>query len=159
MEEDRYLTRQWNEFIASRTGGSVVQPGVFIAIGNNGWLISTTSRQYKPTFDLNRTVVEKAEAFGFDFALSTIGSHGFGGACDFWDYNLESFTPVAGLAAAASRIRIFATGAVLTMPPPFAARTAAAIDSISHGRLWVNIASGWQRREYTQMVVWTGAKH
>jgi pyrimidine oxygenase len=46
-----------------------MQLGVFIPIGNNGWLISTTSPQYKPSFDLNRTVVEKAEGFGFDFAL------------------------------------------------------------------------------------------
>ena len=52
--------------------------GVFIPIGNNGWLISTTSPQYKPSFDLNREVVEKAERFGFDFALSMIKLHGFG---------------------------------------------------------------------------------
>src|SRR2546430_807228 len=37
--------------------------GVFIPIGNNGWLISTTSPQYKPSFDLNREVVQKAERF------------------------------------------------------------------------------------------------
>jgi pyrimidine oxygenase len=35
-------------------------------------LISTTSPQYQPSFDLNREVVEKAERFGFDFALSMI---------------------------------------------------------------------------------------
>ena len=35
--------------------------GVFIPIGNNGWLISTTSPQYKPSFDLNKTIVQKAE--------------------------------------------------------------------------------------------------
>jgi hypothetical protein len=29
-----------------------VQLGVFIPIGNNGWLISTTSPQYLPSFDL-----------------------------------------------------------------------------------------------------------
>jgi hypothetical protein len=46
--------------------------GVLIPIGNNGWLISTTSPQYKPSFDLNLRVVEKAERFGFDFALSMI---------------------------------------------------------------------------------------
>ena len=46
--------------------------GVFIPIGNNGWLISTTSPQYKPSFDLNCEVVQKAERFGFDFALSMI---------------------------------------------------------------------------------------
>ncbi|TBR29640.1 MAG: pyrimidine utilization protein A, partial [Reyranella sp.] len=34
--------------------------GVFIPIGNNGWLISKTSPQYMPTFDLNRQIVQKA---------------------------------------------------------------------------------------------------
>jgi pyrimidine oxygenase len=45
------------------------------------------------------------------------------------------------------------------MPPPIAARMAVTIDSISHGRFGVNIISGWQRREYTQMGVWPGAEH
>ena len=35
--------------------------GVFLPIGNNGWIISTTSPQYMPTFELNRTVTDKAE--------------------------------------------------------------------------------------------------
>jgi pyrimidine oxygenase len=46
--------------------------GVFIPIGNNGWLISTTSPQYLPSFELNRIVVEKAERYGFEFALSMV---------------------------------------------------------------------------------------
>ncbi len=45
------------------------------------------------------------------------------------------------------------------MPPPIAARMAVTIDSISHGRFGVNIISGWQRREYTQMGIWPGAEH
>ena len=136
-----------------------MQLGVFTPIGNNGWLISTTSPQYMPTFDLNRTIVEKAEHFGFDFALSMIKLHGFGGPSQFWDHNLESFTLMAGLAAVTKRIQLFATCAVLTMPPPIAARMAVTIDSISHGRFGVNIISGWQRREYTQMGIWPGAEH
>ncbi|MBN8875604.1 MAG: pyrimidine utilization protein A [Rhodospirillales bacterium] len=136
-----------------------MQIGIFIPIGNNGWLISTTSPQYKPSFDLNRTVVEKAERFGFDFALSMIKLHGFGGPSRFWDYNLESFTLMAGLAAVTTRIQLFATCAVLTLPPPIAARMAVTIDSISHGRFGMNIISGWQRREYTQMGIWPGAEH
>jgi pyrimidine oxygenase len=136
-----------------------MQLGVFIPIGNNGWLISTTSPQYMPSFDLNRTIVEKAERFGFDFALSMIKLHGFGGPSQFWDHNLESFTLMAGLAAVTTRIQLFATCAVLTMPPPIAARMATTIDSISHGRFGVNIISGWQRREYTQMGIWPGPEH
>src|SRR6201987_5542759 len=108
-----------------------MQLGVFIPIGNNGWLISTTSPQYKPSFDLNREVVQKAERFGFDFALSMIKLHGFGGPSRFWDYNLESFTLMAGLAAVTSRIELMATVAVLTLPPALCARMAMTIDSIS----------------------------
>ena len=136
-----------------------MQLGVFIPIGNNGWLISTTSPQYMPSFDLNRTIVEKAERFGFDFALSMIKLHGFGGPSQFWDHNLESFTLMAGRAAVTSRIQLFATCAVLTMPPPIAARMAVTIDSIAPGRFGVNIISGWQRAEYAQMGIWPGADH
>ena len=133
--------------------------GVFIPIGNNGWLISTTSPQYMPSFELNRTVVEKAERFGFEFALSMIKLHGFGGPSQFWDHNLESFTLMAGLAAVTKRIELFATCAVLTMPPPIAARMAVTIDSIAPGRFGVNIISGWQRAEYAQMGIWPGSEH
>src|SRR5438045_7022400 len=123
-----------------------MEPGVFIPIGNNGWLISTTSPQYKPSFDLNLDVVHKAERFGFDFALSMIKLHGFGGPSQFWDYNLESFTLMAGLAAATTRIRLFATCAVLTLPPPLAARMAVTLDSMSPGRFWINTSSATQQR-------------
>jgi len=113
--------------------------GVFIPIGNNGWIISKTSPQYKPSFDLNLEVVRKAEDYGMEFALSMIKLRGFGGESEFWDYNLESFTLMAGLAAATSKIKLYASAAVLTMPPAFAARMATTVDSISHGRFGVNI--------------------
>ena len=133
-----------------------MQLGVFIPIGNNGWLISTTSPQYKPSYDLNKAIVEKAEAFGFDFALSMIKLRGFGGPSEFWDYNLESFTLMAGLAAVTTRIKLFATIGVLSIPAPIIARMAVTIDSISHGRFGVNIISGWQEKEYSQMGIWPG---
>ena len=91
--------------------------GVFVPIGNNGWLISTHAPQYMPTFELNKAIVQKAEHYGFDFALSMIKLRGFGGKTEFWDHNLESFTLMAGLAAVTSRIQIYATAATLTLPP------------------------------------------
>jgi pyrimidine oxygenase len=112
-----------------------------------------------PTFELNRTVTEKAERFGFEFALSMIKLHGFGGPSEYWDHNLESFTMMAGLAAVTKRIKLMATCAVLVMPPAITARMAVTIDSIAPGRFGVNIVSGWQRREYTQMGLWPGAEH
>jgi hypothetical protein len=77
----------------------------------------------------------------------------------FWDYGLESFTLMAGLAAVTTRIKLFASIAVLTMPPPVAARMAVTIDSIAPGRFGVNIVSGWQKAEYAQMGIWPGTEH
>jgi len=133
--------------------------GVFIPINNNGWIISATSPQYMPSFELNKRVVEKAEAYGFDFALSMIKLHGFGGKTEFWDHGLESFTLMAGLAAVTKKIRLYASTAVLTIPPAIVARMAVTIDSISGGRFGVNIVSGWHKVEYSQMGLWPGDHH
>lgn len=130
--------------------------GVFIPIGNNGWLISKTSPQYKPSFDLNREIVQRAERHGLDFALSMIKLRGFGGESEFWDYNLESFTLMAGLAAVTEQIKLFASVAVLTIPPAIVARMAVTVDSIAPGRFGVNIVSGWHTAEYKQMGLWPG---
>ena len=133
--------------------------GVFIPIGNNGWLISTTSPQYMPTFELNKQIVLKAEHYGLDFALSMIKLRGFGGKSEFWDHNLESFTLMAGLAAVTERIQLYATVAVLTIPPAIVARMASTIDSISGGRFGLNVITGWQRPEYSQMGLWPGDEY
>jgi pyrimidine oxygenase len=121
--------------------------GIFIPIGNNGWLISETSPKYMPTFELNKAIVQKAESYGFDFALSMIKLRGFGGKTEHWDYNLESFTLMAGLAAVTSKIKLFASSAILTLPPAIVARMATTIDSIAPGRFGVNIVTGWQIAE------------
>src|SRR4029450_5807589 len=142
----------------SRTG-CTMEIGVFIPIGNNGWLISSTSPQYTPSFDLNREVVLRAERYGFDFALSMIKLRGFGGKSRYWDDNLESFTLMAGLASIPSRIELYATVAVLTMPPPLTARMGMTIDSISRGLFAVNLVTGWQKAEYDQMGLWPGDEH
>jgi pyrimidine oxygenase len=133
--------------------------GVFIPIGSNGWLVSTTSPQYRPSFNLNRRVTLNAERYGFDFALSMIKLRGFGGKSEFWDHNLESFTLMAGLAAVTSRIRLYATVPTLAVPPAIAARMCSTIDSISNGRFGLNVITGWQRPEYSQMGLWPGDEY
>ncbi len=133
--------------------------GVFLPIGNNGWLISTTSPQYMPTFELNRDVTLMAEKYGFEFALSMIKLRGFGGPSEYWDHNLESFTLMAGLASITTRVKLFASVAVLTVPPALLARMAVTIDAIAPGRFGVNIVSGWQKAEYEQMGIWPGEAH
>jgi len=136
-----------------------MQVGVFVPINNNGWLISENSPQYMPSFDLNKEIAQRAEHYGLDFLLSMIKLRGFGGRTEFWEYGLESFTLMAGLAAVTSRIKIYATCPTLIIPPAFAARMCNTIDSISHGRFGLNLITGWQRPEYSQMGLWPGDEH
>lgn len=133
-----------------------IDVGVFIPIGNNGWLISTTSPQYKPSFELNKQIVQKAEKYNLDFALSMIKLRGFGGPSEFWDHNLESFTLMSALAAVTTKIKLFASSAILTLPPALVARMATTIDSVAPGRFGINIVTGWQAAEYSQMGLWPG---
>ncbi len=136
-----------------------MEVGIFTPIGNNGWLISENSPQYMPSFDLNKEIALKAESYGVDFLLSMIKLRGFGGKTEFWEYNLESFTLMAGLAAVTEKIKIYATCPTLVIPPAFCARMCNTIDSISHGRFGLNLITGWQRPEYSQMGLWPGDEH
>ncbi|WP_343614011.1 pyrimidine utilization protein A [Novosphingobium sp.] len=136
-----------------------MQVGVFVPINNNGWLISENAPQYLPSFDLNKQIAQSAEKHGLDFLLSMIKLRGFGGKTQFWEYGLESFTLMAGLAAVTERIKIFATCPTLIIPPAFAARMCNTVDSISHGRFGLNLITGWQPPEYTQMGLWPGEEH
>jgi pyrimidine oxygenase len=136
-----------------------MQVGVFVPINNNGWLISENAPQYKPSFDMNKQIALSAEKHGLDFLLSMIKLRGFGGKTEFWEYGLESFTLMAGLAAVTERIKIYATCPTLVIPPAFAARMCNTIDSISHGRFGLNLITGWQRPEYSQMGMWPGDEH
>uniref|UniRef100_UPI0035CB4A42 pyrimidine utilization protein A n=1 Tax=uncultured Methylobacterium sp. TaxID=157278 RepID=UPI0035CB4A42 len=90
---------------------------------------------------------------------SMIKLRGFGGKTEFWDHNLESFTLMAGLAAVTTRIKLFATVPTLCIPPAITARMASTIDSISDGRFGLNLITGWQKPEYSQMGLWPGDEY
>ena len=133
--------------------------GVFLPNGRNGSLVSTTSPQYDPTWELNRDVTLLAERAGFEIALSMVKFRGFGGPSGYWDQALDSFTLMAALAVATRRIQLFASVGVLALAPAVAARMAATIEAIAPGRFGVNIVSGWQMAEYDQMGIWPGQSH
>ncbi len=86
--------------------------------------------------------------------LSQSKWRGYGGAAQHWDYALESFTLMSALAAASSRIRLFASVGVRTIHPAVAAKMAVTIDDVSNGRFGLNIVAGWDQREYAQMGLW-----
>jgi pyrimidine oxygenase len=130
---------------------SKLELGVFLPIGNNGFLMSQTAPQYAPSFEMNKQIAILAENLGFDFVFSMSKWRGFGGATHFWDTTLESISLMTGLAAVTSRIGIIATVQPVLFPPAVAAKLAATIDDISGGRFGINIVTGSFLDEYTQM--------
>jgi pyrimidine oxygenase len=128
-----------------------VDLGVFLPVTNNGWVISRTSPQFLPSFDLNRRICQLAERAGFTYLFSMAKWRGFGGATDFWKYSLESMMLTAGLAAHVPNVRLIASIAPALIHPAVFAKMAATLDDITGGRLGINIVSAGNPGEYTQM--------
>lgn len=128
--------------------------GVFLPISNNGWIISKTSPQFLPTFELNRDVCSIAEEIGFTYVFSMAKWRGFGGETEFWKHSLESTMLMAGLAAYVPRLRLIASVAPVLIHPAIFAKMAATLDDVTGGRLGVNIVSAANPGEYTQMALY-----
>jgi pyrimidine oxygenase len=125
--------------------------GVFLPIGNNGFMITETAPQYAPSFEMNKQISVLAENMGFDYVFSMSKWRGFGGSTHFWESTLESVVLMTGLAAVTSRIGVIATIQPVLFPPAVAAKMAATLDGLSNGRLGINIVTGSFLDEYGQM--------
>src|SRR5712692_11149098 len=123
--------------------------GVFMPVGNNGWLLSKTAPQYLPTYELNRDVARLAERIGFDYLFSMAKWSGYGGETHFWDYSIESFTLMAALAEVTTQLRLVASISPILIHPTIVAKMMATLDDISGGRIALNIVSS--DTEYNRM--------
>lgn len=130
--------------------------GVFLPNGSNGYIPSCAAPRYLPTFEHNKAISIEAERQGLDFVLSMMKYRGFGGESGYWDACLETFTLMAGIAAVTDRIGLFPSVTLLAHHPAVCARMVATIDDISGGRCGLNIVTGWNKPEYTQMGLWRG---
>lgn len=125
--------------------------GVFLPIGNNGFVMSTSSPQYHPTFEHNREISVLAEQIGLDYVFSMSKWRGYGGEIEFWDHTLESMTLMTGLAAATERVGLIATVNPLLFHPALLAKMAATANDIAGGRFGLNLITGAALEEYAQM--------
>jgi pyrimidine oxygenase len=123
--------------------------GVFMPVGNNGWIISKTAPQYMPTYQLNKDTAQLAERIGFDYVFSMAKWTGYGGETRFWDFSAESFTMMAALAPVTTNLRLVASVAPILIHPAIVAKMAVTLDDISGGRLGINIVSS--DTEYRRM--------
>jgi pyrimidine oxygenase len=134
--------------------------GIFLPNAKGGAIMATGyPPQYYPTWELNKKNAVIAENAGFEFLLSMVKWRGFGGETNHWDYSLESFTLMAACAAITTRIQLYASVAIPTIHPGVIAKMTSTIDDISKGRFGVNIVSGWNKLEYSQMGLWRGDEY
>jgi pyrimidine oxygenase len=136
-----------------------VELGVFIPVGNGGWITSTTSPQLPATYEYNKQVTLLAEELGFDFALSMAKWRGYGGPSQHWDFTLESLTTMSGLAEATSRIQVWGTVHTMIFHPAVVAKMAAVLDQISNGRFGLNLVAGSNPVDQGQMGLWRDLDH
>lgn len=141
------------------TSEKSVEFGVFLPVGNGGWITSTTSPQLPATYDYNKQVAILAEELGFDFALAMAKWRGYGGPSKHWDVTLESMTAMAGIAEATSRIGVWGTVHTMVFHPAVVAKMSAVIDQISKGRFGLNIVSGSNPSDQGQMGLWMDLDH
>lgn len=130
--------------------------GIFLPNGQNGYIMSSGSPQYLPSFEHNKAIAIAAEEAGFEMVLSMMKYRGFGGETNYWDACLETFTLMAGLAAVTSKLELFPSVTLPALHPALVARMVATIDDISGGRCGLNIVTGWNKAEYDQMGLWPG---
>lgn len=121
--------------------------GVFgLNISSAGGLTKGPDR-HEPSWEQNLDLVRQAEAAGFEAAVPISRWRGFEGETNPWGRSLESYTWAAALAAATTRITVWATSHVLSVSPLMAAKQLATIDHISGGRVGLNTVAGWHGKE------------
>lgn len=128
--------------------------GVFLPIGNGGWMVSTTAPHPEASYAYNKQVALDAEEAGLDFIMTMAKWKGFGGTTDHWGETLESMTLMSGLAEATSRVKIWATMHANVHHPAIAAKMYTTLQQISGGRAGMNIVNGSYADEFTQMGLW-----
>ncbi|SDU80224.1 LLM class flavin-dependent oxidoreductase [Gordonia westfalica] len=134
--------------------------GVFAPTLSTGWVISTASPQYRPSWFLMQETALKAEHYGFEFLLAPNKYKGMGGETRFWDYALDSFTTMAGLAAVTRKIQLIPSISLLSVPPVYAAKQVVTVANMAGpGRFGVNIITGWEKPEWESMGLWPGDEY
>lgn len=133
--------------------------GVFLPVGNGGFIMSSTTPATPGTYEYNRSVTTLAEQLGLGFVVSMARWRGWGGSTGQWNRTIESITTTAGLAEATEHIRLFTTIHTNAFHPAVAAKMVATIDEISGGRVGVNLVAGSNPLDHGQMGIYPDVSH
>lgn len=111
---------------------------------SGGLVVSNIEQRTDWSYDYNVRLAQAAEKNGFDYALTQIRfTAGYGA-----DNQHESVSFSHALLAKTQKLKVIA--AILPGPwkPALAAKQLATIDYLTHGRIAVNVVSGWFRGEF-----------
>ena len=61
------------------SAGKDLMFGVFLPLGNGGWIISENTPKLDASYDLDRNAAILSDQLGFDFVLSMMKWRGYGG--------------------------------------------------------------------------------
>lgn len=128
--------------------------GVFLPIGNGGWIISDNSPRRGGDYAYILESALLAEQHGLDFIMTMAKWRGYDGSTDHWGETLESMTLMAALAQATERVKIWATVHSILFHPVPIAKMFVTLDQISGGRAGMNIVTGAYPDEFHQMGMW-----
>ncbi|PWJ53621.1 pyrimidine oxygenase [Quadrisphaera granulorum] len=134
--------------------GGTKEYGIFLPIGNGGWMLSTTAPHPEASYAWNRRAAVTAEDSGLDFVMSMAKWRGFGGTTDHWGRSLESMTMMSAIAEATSRVQIWATMHANVHNPAVAAKMFTTLQDVSGGRAGMNVVSGSYAEEFAQFGLW-----
>lgn len=130
---------------SSTTGRDAIKFAYWVPNVSGGLVVSTIEQRTHWGLDYNVRLARVAEAAGFDYALSQIRfTAGYGA-----EFQHESVSFSQALLQATSKLKVIA--AILPGPwhPAVVAKQIATIDHISHGRIAINVVSGWFKGEFT----------
>lgn len=132
-----------------------IDTGVFIPVGNHGWIHSVNSPAVETgSYQRVLDVVLGAESLGFDFVLSPAIWRGRKGPSRHWMDSLESLTTSAALLQATTRIAVYSTVHVTVYPPPTIAKMIATLDQIGPGRVGLNLVTGSSYLDLAHLGLW-----
>ena len=117
--------------------------GLFGTNVSNGGTLSMAETSFKPSYEHNLVLAQKADAMGLEFMIPFGRWRSFGGEIEYNGECMEVYTWAAALSAKTENICLFATSHVPTVHPLLAAKQASTIDHISNGRFGLNTVCGW----------------
>jgi len=121
-----------------------------------GLSLTKAPERWDASWDNNVKAARLADEAGLEFLLPIGRWHGYQGESDTQGTTFETLAWACGLLASTRDITTFGTLHVAFVNPVFAAKQMVTADHIGHGRLGLNVVSGWNPIEFGMLGVELG---